>query len=365
MPKPSIMKYFLALLLVLILRVDARAQATYTISGIVKNIKGGALQSATVFVAGSEKIMATDALGGFNFKVKPGIYHVVVTMVGYDQLKQTVIVENKDEIVNAVLNEHETVLNEVVIGGKISKKKQRRIDLFLSYFIGNDINSKDCKILNPEIIKFGEDQNALYAATTDFLIIENKALGYRIRYLLRYFKCGFRDRFYIYDGDINFEPLAGTAEQQAIWKDNRRLAYQGSMTHFLRALYAGKAREEGFIIHWINKYDRPVIDMNPATIFAEQIIKRTGNNRAMLRFGDDYLYILYDKQKAAQEDPPVGDKKNIRLYRPERNGTVFKLYGQFDGDGCLEEYDIKNIFILGLMSQKRVADQLPFEYKSN
>ncbi|MCC8426762.1 carboxypeptidase-like regulatory domain-containing protein [Mucilaginibacter sp. UR6-11] len=355
------MKYLLALLTVLFLRFDSRAQAVYTISGTVKSSKGVALQSATVFVAGSEKIMATDANGSFNFKVKPGIYQLVVTMVGYNPLRQTIVIENKDEVLDAKLDESETVLNEVVIGSKVNKRRQWQLDIFTSYFIGKGSNSKDCKILNPQIIKFYENQTALFAISSDFLIIENQALGYRVRYLLKYFRGSFNGAYFHYDGDYSFEALTGTPAQQAIWENNRKLAYQGSMMHFLRSIYAGTARKEGFILYEVTAYDRPVVDMRPMPVHPDQIIKRTGNNLARFKFGDSWFYTLFDKEKAALEDPVTGNK-DVRLYRIPRNGTVYKIYGQFDSEGCIEEYDIKNLYISGFMAQKRVADQLPFEY---
>ncbi|MES2428559.1 MAG: carboxypeptidase-like regulatory domain-containing protein [Bacteroidota bacterium] len=356
------MKYLLALLTILFLRIDIHAQVTYTISGTVRSSKGPALQSATVFVAGSEKIMATDADGDFNFKVKPGIYQVVVTMVGYNAIKQTVIIENKDALLDVKLSESETTLNEVVIGGKVNKSRQRQLDMFTRIFIGRSINARDCKILNTQLVKFYESQTSLYATSSDFLVIENKALGYRIKYLLRYFRGGYKDNTFQYEGDFSFEPLVGTPEQQTIWENNRKLAYQGSMMHFLRSVYAGNARKEGFILYEVTAYDKPVIDMRPMPIHPDQILKRLGNNRAGFKFGDRWFYVLFDKEKAAQEDPIAGDK-DVRIYRTPPTGTVYKIYGQFDSDGCLEEYDLKNQYIRGLMAQKRVADQLPFEYK--
>jgi hypothetical protein len=356
------MKYLLVLLTVLILRFDTRAQATYTISGTVKNTRGGALQAATVFVAGSEKIMATDQHGVFHFNVKSGIYQLVVTMIGYDPLKQTIIVDNRDEILDVKLNEREVVLNEVVIGGKINKRRQWQLDIFTNYFIGRGVNSKDCKILNPELLRFSENQVSLMATSSDFLIIENQALGYRIKYLLRFFRGEFNGKSFLYDGDYSFEPLTGTPAQQTIWENNRKLAYQGSMMHFLRSVYAGTARKEGFLLYEVTEYDKPVIDMRPMTVYPEQVIRRLGTSLAKFKFGDKWFYVVFDKEKAAQEDPVSGDK-DIRLYRAGRTGTVYKIDGQFDSQGCLEEYDMKNIHIHSFMAQKRVADQLPYEYK--
>ncbi len=260
------------------------------------------------------------------------------------------------------LSESETVLNEVVIGGKINKARQRQLDFFTKIFIGNSINSKDCKILNPQLIRFYETQAALFAASSDFLIIENQALGYRLKYLLRYFRGGYKENTFWYDGDFSFEPLVGTPEQQAIWENNRKLTYQGSMMHFLRSVYAGTARKEGFILYEVTDFDKPVVDMRPIPIHPDQIIKRLGNNLARFKFGDNWFYVLYDKQKAAQEDPVAGEK-DVRLYRIPRTATVYKLYGQFDNEGCIEEYDIKSLYIYGAMVRRRVADQLPFEYK--
>jgi len=38
------------------------------------------------------------------------------------------------------------------------------------------------------------------------------------------------------------------SEQQQNWKYNRQLAYLGSILHFMRSLYKGRLREEGFMV---------------------------------------------------------------------------------------------------------------------
>ncbi|MBC7399868.1 MAG: carboxypeptidase regulatory-like domain-containing protein, partial [Mucilaginibacter sp.] len=98
------MKNILALLAFILLQLNIYAQDTYSISGTVKNAKGELMESATVFLAGSEKVVATNKEGTFKFNgISSGTYQVVITMVGYTSAKQNVIVQNKPETVSMVL----------------------------------------------------------------------------------------------------------------------------------------------------------------------------------------------------------------------------------------------------------------------
>jgi hypothetical protein len=59
------MKNFFALLAFMLFQLNVGAQDTYSIGGTVKNAKGELMESATVFLAGSEKAVATNKEGAF------------------------------------------------------------------------------------------------------------------------------------------------------------------------------------------------------------------------------------------------------------------------------------------------------------
>ncbi len=59
------------------------AQQRQEVSGIVTNEKGDPLKSATVFIAGTDRIMATDENGRFDFmRIPQGTFKLAVRMLG-------------------------------------------------------------------------------------------------------------------------------------------------------------------------------------------------------------------------------------------------------------------------------------------
>jgi hypothetical protein len=351
------MKYLLVLLVLMFVRLNADGQGAYTITGTVKNSKGEKIQSATVFIGGSEKITSTDEQGHFKFNaIASGTYQVVVNMLGYASAKRNIIVKDKPENVELTLGEKQIVLGEVIIGDKAIRAKH--IKTFIKYFMGQSDNAKYCKIINPELLEFSTVQSTLKATTPDFLIIENPALGYRVKYLLKNFQYDHAADVTNYEGDCIFEPLTGTAEQQALWKKNRRDAYDGSLMHYLRALHAGKSREEGFLVYKILSPVFPLV-IESIPIVAEQIVKRPDSNLMVLRYNTTRFYILYDKKKAAKDD----DRKarEIVMDNLDDTGSIFLTDAQIDKRGSYSDY--KKLLIQGFWGRKRIADQLPLEYQ--
>ncbi|MES2807617.1 MAG: carboxypeptidase-like regulatory domain-containing protein [Bacteroidota bacterium] len=351
------MKHLL-LLFALILPVSfANAQDTYTISGVVKDATGKGIQSATVFIAGSEKATMTNAEGNFTFKsINSGTYQLVVNMLSYVPVKQNVIVNDKAEIVSITLTEKQTMLNEVVVGGKKSKDESH-LKTFTKYFMGESANAKACKIINPEIIDFSTAKNTLKAATYDFLEIENNNLGYRIKYLLKSFQYDNKTDVTLYDGDCVFENMDGTPEQKALWVANRKKTYEGSLMHFLRSVYANNSRQEGFLVY-LTRSDFFPLSIGPNPVVAEQIVKRVDNNFLNFRF-KKRLYVVFDKKKAAKEDKVVNDDSWIVSDIPD-NGSLFMVDSQVDRRGSYSNYN--KLLIQGSFGKKRIGDQLPLEY---
>ncbi|GAA4087596.1 carboxypeptidase-like regulatory domain-containing protein [Mucilaginibacter panaciglaebae] len=349
------MKNIVALFAFILIHVNIYAQATYTISGTVKNNKGELLQAATVFIAGSEKAVATDTEGYFKFvNLAPGTYQLVVNMLGYAPAKRNVILKDAPETVMLSLAPKEIMLNEVNIGDKSQRKKY--IKTFTDAFMGESSNVKYCKILNPELLEFSTARGVLKATTPDFLVIENGALGYRIKYLLKTFSYEAARNITLYDGDYSFEQMNGTTEQQQKWEKKRLEAYEGSLMHYLRSLYAGTTRQEGFLLYKILNATFPMyIESIPIT--PEQIIDRA--EKDLITFKYSYrFYILYDKKKASKPDPTHASQD--RVSDLDNNGSIFKTDARVDSRGSFTNYE--TLLIQGFWGRKRVADQLPWEY---
>lgn len=353
------MKNILALFAFMLLQLNSYAQETYSISGTVKNSKGELIESATIFLAGSEKVIPTNAEGHFSFKnVSPGTYQVVVNMLGYESVKQNVILTTQPATLDLTLNEKQIPLNEVVIGDKSARLKH--LKTFIKYFMGQSANAKACKILNPEIIEFTTANGFLKATTDDFLIIENNNLGYKIKYLLNSFQFNEVQHITYYNGDCIFEPMQGTIAQKAIWDKNRKLAYNGSLMHYLRSLYAGTSRQEGFLIFDVWDYELPVI-IGASPVIPEEIVHRTDSTMMAFNNGEIRYYILYDKKKAAMVYK--SDKRTKQLDKLDNTGSMFMTDAKIDSRGSYS--DNKLLSIEGFWGSKRIGDQLPVEYDPN
>ena len=222
---------------------------TYSLTGSVKDQKGEPLPGATVFLTNTKNATSTDGSGKFVLgEVQPGTYELVVNMIGFNPSRQNIKIEKATDV-TIKLFENSILLNAVTINATRDKQPKRYYDWFNEGFLGWSTNASKCKILNPDVLNFHYAKGILSATANDFLILENNALGYKIKYLLKEFK------FYpnngnacYYDGNAYFEELPGTPEQQQQWKQNRRKAYLGSMHHFFRAIVNHTSRAEGFFV---------------------------------------------------------------------------------------------------------------------
>ena len=92
------------------------------------------------------------------------------------------------------------------------------------------------------------DDGHLSAQTTNPLIIENNALGYRIHQDLDDFDF-YAGKLY-YGGSTRFELLVPKDEaQKNLWRANQKIAYQGSLKHLLASMVADSLQENGFRVY--------------------------------------------------------------------------------------------------------------------
>ena len=277
-------------------------QQTHTVSGVVTDEKGSPLPGATVFITGTTKIAPADKEGKFVFGgLTPGNYTLVVRMIGFDNVIQPFTIGNKTPKFTIKLKESNTLLNEVSISANKRKTPKRDITEFTRNFIGDDENAKECEILNLEVLNF-KRSGSLYnleASSNDFLIIENKALGYRIKYLLKSFIYYRQLEVCYYEGDSYFEELEGTAEQQKKWAENRRAAYLGSSRHYLRSAMNNSSRAQGFFTYRFNEQYTYEPDDSPIRPFnMDSTLKPVNNDFKKLtlvpdKYGKPDLYVYY------------------------------------------------------------------------
>jgi len=335
-----------------------KAQEPFTIKGTVFNAKKEIIEGATVFIDGSEKGTATNAKGEFIFvNIKPGTYQLIVSMVGYSSTKQNVIIQDQSASLNIQLKEKPIILRQVVIGDDSQRKDN--IKIFLKNFLGESENAKKCKILNLDILDFSTVKKILEATSDDFLIIENKSLGYRIKYLLRNFRYNKETGVTSYDGESVFENLDGTDAEKSNWIANRKKAYEGSLMHYFRSLYRNNLKQEGFITYEVMNNIQP-LKLAPTPVNMEKYINTIDSNFIQLKF-KTRLFVIFNKEKALEADKQ--NEKDAITRWMGKDGSIMRLFldnAIIDSKGSY--VDFRSFFIQGFWGGKRIGDQLPFEY---
>ncbi len=381
------MKHFSFQMLSLVLiciGLNARAQETFKISGIVVDQKNEPIPNATIFISGSKKITATNIDGRFVFaELAAGNYIISTKLLGYSAPSQTVIITDKSVAISIGVEAKSIALKEVSIG--IDKNRERYLNIFKDQFLGTSRSAANCVILNPELINFtGKnlpyDNVFLKADADDLLTIENKQLGYRVKYLLKAFEYNSKTTVTYYEGDSNFEDLDGTDEQKQIWAKNRLAAYSGSLMHFLRSVYSNTVLSEGFITNQMvkssNSFDIKLY-MNPTPVSFDSLVTIVDSSFVSFKF--TALNVLYNPKKASKvrekNERKPEEKSNQKGEKPDRKedllivnsageSSQLLLYlpeAVIDARGSVSTGH-KTFLIRGNWAGKRIGAQLPFEY---
>lgn len=160
------------------------------------------LPYTNVFLANTTLGDAADDRGEFIIEnIPPGAFQLVVSRIGYEIFVRDLIIQPEKTIaLNATLTVASIVGEEISIVGERDTRQWRR-DLveFKRYFIGETRNAEKCTIRNPEVLTFSREPltNNLLAKSDRSLIIENRALGYRIDVILDNFRWGFGGGYFL------------------------------------------------------------------------------------------------------------------------------------------------------------------------
>ena len=338
----------------------------YTISGTVtERDTKMPMNGASVFAQNTTFGTVTDANGNFKLMLPNGGYDLVITFTGYetesihistgDQKNTDIQLKQKDKTLEAVA---------VVASNEVKDGWEKYGDFFQENFIGKTPNSKDCVIKNKEVLKFyfSKRRNRLRIISTEPLLVENTALGYRIKYALDSFLYEYDTKACSYVGYPLFEEMTPTNETQAAdWRTKRILAYNGSLLHFMRSVFTKDLKKEGFEVQFL-------VDLN-------------GKDSA-LTLKDIYSAIHYDKDDSTQTVEITPNQKKLAvLYTKE---TPDAAYLTANPDEPLKfqlsyilfanapsivieqngyHFNQEDIVVNGWMSWEKVADMLPYDFK--
>ena len=383
------MRRFLPLLFVGLLVIASAAHAQQpqvprgraTLVGtVVDSTTGEPLSDVNVFIASSMRGTATNDDGFFRLENIPlGAQQLYVSIIGYEaeslnlNLREARVYTFDVELAPTVIEGE-----GIVVEAERDEKWQERYERFKAAFLGETPNAEETEIQNPEVLSFDGGVGTLEAFAAEPLVIENRALGYRVEYHLQDFKL--TPRRTQYDGEPLFEELDGTPAEQATWEEARREAFLGSFHHLMLAMLAGRVEEQGFKL-----YQRPAStsDMTASSGFGSATPTMSGQ-RYPIEVGDimkpgetpservldfqGFAEVIYlgERQSKAYNTwrSQYASGNMIRGRAPRYQTSQFWLErGPATVDYKGEIVERYGVTVSGYFAFERVADQVPKEYR--
>ncbi len=247
-------------LFIFLLPLGCLAQLTIT-GRVLNHADLKPVPNASVFLKNTTIGNKTADDGKFTLThLKTGKYELVVSVVGFELYRQDIEINNSSIVLPDIeITSKGIQLKEVRI--RPDANWRRNFEWFKEAFLGKSELAKDCKITNADVLalNYDEAKHCLTASSYDFLVIENQALGYRIKYLLNNFAKDSVDRNVQrihYEGTILFENMLGTGSTVRRWQRKREQVYQGSPMNFFRAVANDRLQDEGFrVLQYGNCYN--------------------------------------------------------------------------------------------------------------
>ncbi|MBD1394305.1 carboxypeptidase-like regulatory domain-containing protein [Mucilaginibacter glaciei] len=341
------------------------------ITGIVINSKDKQpIVSASVYLTNTTIGVQTNADGTFALtNIPAGQYELIASFVGFDYHMQTVLINGSDIKLPAIeLTEKTKELKVVTIRPDVDWA--RNYDNFKIEFLGRSDLARQCKILNPNVLSIDYDKaaNILTASSSEFLLIDNKALGYRIKYMLTRFVKDDNQGEVSYQGSALIENLKGSNTELRRWKRKRAEVYAGSSMRFLRAVIANKVAESDFqvypLIRSVNKNSPGLQEGYVQTLVRRKLevheyISRTDNTGLFAIKYPNCLYIDYNKTPFAN----YGSDTSFKINQIGRYATIADLKDDlalFDRNGNVTTPGA--IIFEGVWGQRRIAELLPMNF---
>ena len=353
------------------------------------------LGKASVFLSNSSFGTITNDDGSFTLnRLRPGQYDLIVTMLGFEDYSQTILVGKDALKLKIELMPKVTQLHEVVITTPANWK--RNYAMFVKEFLGESADARKCTIENPHDIMliYHKAKKMLEAYSDGFIVIENRALGYKVKLLLKRFSCDDINNIISWEGRILYEELPAKARQKTAWLQRRREIYYGSSMHFFRSLRLGTLNDEGFqmmqlfrtpnpkrppaeliqknidrftyfnrdsLNYWTNMYNLPKYDdsLNRQLMPEAAVLHKTDRPGIYAVVFRDCLYVVYTKKRENMYFRDIYRPLDMPNYETSVI-TLYKPYALFDMNGVV--VSSQSTLFEGSWSKNKVAELLPVDY---
>jgi hypothetical protein len=268
---------------------------------VVQAAGGEPVPNASIFVNSSTRGTTSKADGSFELTDVPaGNHDIVVSCIGYVTVLHAYSAKDLPLTLEVRMKPKASELATVFVEPDEKDGWNRWGKFFLDNFIGTTAYSEDCRLKNPEVLRFrySKKTNRLTVLADAPLIIENRALGYNIQYQLEEFSFDYNKSLLLFMGYTLFEDIPTEREgQKKRWAENRTRSFRGSVQHFMRSLYRNDLAVEGFLVRRMTKLPNvekkrirgmiqasiqkqrqvgqtPVIDYGDSTAYYNQVLRQ-------------------------------------------------------------------------------------------
>jgi len=371
--------------------VSGSMPKTYKITGVVLNEETmKPIPLVEVFISGSTFGSITNEEGKFELETSYLPCQLVASHISYAPYNKLIDFESRTDLfIRLIPYQHE--IKEITVESKSRRKNNKDIivesmrrrkdnmELFKRGFLGWDDIASNCTILNDSVLSFKWDSLVFTASAYQPVLLDNPKLGYRIKIILKNFKLIYKPEDYkrilrgrkikpdvtgaIYHIASNFYytpyPPGTKREQESIEKTRLRV-YYGSKMHFLRALYSGQLRVQGYEINPGIKYApitySQIMDSQPGIkIF---FLDQEGYPEKLMIYPETAMVISFFKDYTGK---PVDLNRDIGDHLDPLQSMV-----KFANKKCMVRYNGStldySLIFSGYIGDQRISNMLPDDF---
>lgn len=316
--------------------------------------------NANVFIANSMLGTSSDSAGQYQIKNIPsGFHEIVASCVGYTMaVARMHLNASSDTTVDLRLVPNIVMMGVVEVTAPDPVEWKKNLETFRQSLLGSTPETEECSLINPQVLSFSVDAMGRFVAQADSsLVIDNRALGYRLYLSLGAFKLVSRELSTAWKARYQ-EMKPADPDQKSAWERNRLAAYNGSLRHFLVALTQKRVEREGFIM--FKSASRRVLPMEKVLELNESdIAKQSGHDEWVLQF-DEFLVVTYDRTQV--EVSPgrrgfVSTRPKTTFLSLDRDHVRIDSRGQI-----LDQFALR---VAGDWAKEGLARELPLEFRPN
>lgn len=335
---------------------DVFAQNGRVIGTITDFQSGEPVPGAHVFLSETTMGTVTDSLGNYEISNIPiGNYTLIASMVGFIRSSSSLVLTERRPSRHYNLRLRPDLIQMEAIEVRASNDDWlSALAVFREHFIGSTQFGRQTEILNPEVLDLKYESGLLTGRSEQPLLIENRALGYKLYIELDEFTFNPDLKEGSYSVYTKFEEMeSSNPETMRSWQSNRRLSYESSIRRFFQSVYNGTAQRDGFRFsraHLLPLSDDEHREALNALRFVSEHRKEEARGFRITRdlrveFGSEDIYV-----QDIDSEPS--------FIRPARGGFIF-----IDASGNL--LDPHSIIVMGRWADQRIANLLPRDYRPN